>query len=49
MSSAETRVTPQARDETGLPATLAVLGQAPAPRAGFAGVRLAVAFCSFVI
>jgi len=48
MKSAETKVAAELWHVGGHPSTLAV-AQATAPRAGFAGVRLAVAFCSFVI
>ena len=49
MQAAETRVSAEVWQQAGeLPATLAV-ARATAPRGGFAGVSLAVAFCSFVI
>jgi hypothetical protein len=48
MKASDTRVSEVAWHNAGLPATLPAL-QASAPPAGFAGVRLAVAFCSFVI
>ncbi|MCX6875477.1 MAG: hypothetical protein NTW21_16970 [Verrucomicrobia bacterium] len=48
MKTAETRVSAVPRHDDGLAATLAV-AQAAAPPVGYAGVRLAVAFCSLVI
>jgi|GEM_PF-1413420 len=49
MKTAETRVATDVWQQTGaLPTSLAVT-RATAPCAGFAGVSLAVAFCSFVI
>ena len=49
MKTAETRVATDVWQQAGaLPTSLAVT-RATAPRAGFAGVSLAVAFCSFVI
>lgn len=48
MKTAETRVTAVPWHDTGLAASLPP-PQASAPPAGFAGLRLAVAFCSFVI
>lgn len=48
MKSAETQVAAELWHADGLPAGVA-MAQARAAHAGFAGVRLAVAFCSFVI
>jgi len=48
MKTAETQVAAKLWHVGGLPTTVAE-AQTTAPRAGFAGVRLAVAFCSFVI
>ncbi|MEI7910374.1 MAG: hypothetical protein WCK77_12115 [Verrucomicrobiota bacterium] len=48
IKTAETTVSAEFWYSTGPAATLAV-AQATTPHAGFAGVRLAVAFCSFVI
>jgi len=48
MKTAETRVSAELWQSNGQPANLAV-AQTAAPHAGFAGVRLAVAFCSFII
>ena len=48
MKTADTQVVAVPWHDAGLPASRAGAPVSP-PRAGFAGVRLAVAFCSFVI
>lgn len=48
MKTAETRVAAQNLHGTALPATPAA-ARASAPHAGYPGVRLAVAYCSFVM